>query len=754
MQTNLPEQFTPFVGRRREVAEVRRLLTVSRVVTLTGPGGVGKTRLALAVAANLQRAFPDGVWFLGLDGIEEQSLLAPHVCDVLAFQPQANVGNLAQFLKSKHLLLVLDNCEHLIDAVAQLAEEIARCCPNVRILATSRTPLRAAGDVTFQVQPLSMPTSAPTEDQQAVDASDAVRFFVNRAQVAAPGFELSAENRADVYGLVRRLDRLPLALELAAVRLRSLTVRQIGERIENHRTMLDWGSRSAPVRQQTMRSSLQYSWDLCTAGEQRLWSRLSVFRGTFDLDAVVTVCSDPPPADDILDLVHGLVERSIVVREDHGEFTRYSMLEMIREFGRAQLDTTQGEFALLRARHMTYYFGLISRAAAQWNSDNQVRWLRHLPLEHRNILVALSAALDSPDDVDAAAEAVLGLWRYYWWASGSQSEGVYWAQRYADRATTPATRARVSVLGSQLALVNGDDQAARALLDVGRLLAHEVADPRSCAMVEHVQGNAALYAGQYPRAVDHFHRALTIFDDRSTSDRVDSLLILTLACAGKGDIEAAEAAHRQVLSVLDEGEKFQRSYAFLYFGEALRRGGLVDRAQSAVRESVRLKSTFDDLFGIAWSFEVFAKIARARGQYERAAFLRGAASRLWRVLRIDATTLLRLDIWDGPGEVEATRNTLLHSETRRGEQASLEAAIAVAMEERPSRATSQSAPDVLTLRESQVADLVAQGMTNKEIAVKLLIARRTVDAHVQNILNKLGFNVRAQVATWVTSSHR
>lgn len=760
MLGNLPADLTPFIGRRRELGEVRNLLAGTRVLTLIGTGGVGKTRLVLAVAADRQRAFPDGVWYVDLDGIEEEKLLVTHVSDMLGHWHDTLEGDLAESLarslRDKHLLLVLDNCEHVIEGVAHLVDAVARACPKVRILATSRTPLRAAGDVTYQVPPLWMPQPSAAGSEKDLDSSDAVRFFVDRARGALPEFELTAKNRAGVYELVRRLDRLPLAMELAAVRLRSLTVQQIAERVATHRTMLDWGSRSAPFRQQTLRSSLQWSAELCTEGERRLWAQLSVFRGTFNLDAVEAVCSDDSSPDDILDLLQGLVERSIIAREDHGAVVRYSMLEVIRHFGREMLDKHHDDAVALRARHTSWFLSLVARADAEWNTDRQGYWLRALPLEHKNIVHALSAASDDANRVDVAAEAVCGLWRFYWWACGWLTEGVYWVDRCSRLLTTPVLRAQLLLTGSLLATTAGDDTSAAAWLHEGQAVAEESGDRLSLALVEHVLGNAALYRGQSRTAVEHFRRALSMYDTGSTGHRVDTLLMLTLACAVLGDVEGAGAAHRETLSILVPAERFQRSYSLLYVGEALRRRGSVGQGLVTVRDALRLKAELDDPFGVAWTFEILAEIACDTQQHERAAFLLGAADRMWTSMGIDVPTLERLQIRQGLTRDRvrsATRPTALADHSRRGEQAELEAAIAVALRDGaiPGADASRTGTGVLTRRESEIAELVALGLTNKQIAAKLVIAQRTADAHVQNILTKLGFNSRAQIAAWVTT---
>jgi predicted ATPase/DNA-binding NarL/FixJ family response regulator len=761
MLGSLPEELTPFVGRRRELREVRGLLVNTRVLTLIGTGGVGKTRLALAVAADRRRAFPDGIWFAALDVIDDAKLLVSHVSDVLGLGHWCDTreGDLAESLvrslRDKHLLLILDNCEHLIDAAADLVDAIARACPKVRILATSRTPLRAAGDVTYQVPPLWMPQPLAASSEKDLDSSDAVCFFVDRARGALSEFELTPENRASVYELARRLDRLPLAIELAAVRLRSLTVQQIAERMPSHQTMLNWGSRSAPFRHQTMRSSLQWSAELCTEDERRLWARLSIFRGTFDVDAVEAVCSDDTFSDDILDLLQGLAERSIITREDHGAVVRYSMLEVIRHFGRELLDKHHDDAVALRAHHTSWFLGLVMRADAEWNTQRQGYWLHVLPLEHKNIVHALSAAADDEYSADAAAQAVCALWRYYWWACGWETEGLYWVERCARLVTTPVLRARLLLLGSLLAWTTGDGTSGAALLQEGQTLAEESADPLSRGLADHVRGNAALYHGQPSTAIEHFRRALSNYDAASTSHRVDTLLMLTLACAALGDVKGAEAAHLETLLTLAPAERFQRSYSLLWVGEALHCHGSADQALIAVRDALGLKAELDDPFGVAWTFEILAEISCDTGQHQRAAFLLGAAGRMWKSMGIDAPTLQRLQIRESLTR-ERLRSAIGPAASanhgRRGEKAELHAAIAAALHDGAITGAPRTEPALLTARESEIAKLVAHGLTNKQIAAKLVIAQRTVDTHVQNILTKLGFNSRTQIATWQSRS--
>ncbi|WP_406349329.1 LuxR C-terminal-related transcriptional regulator [Streptomyces sp. NBC_00144] len=766
MPGNLPEGLTPFIGRRRELADVRNLLSETRVLTLTGPGGVGKTRLALAVAADRRRAFPDGVWYADLEGIEDEKLLAGHLADLIGLRHDAGDGgpalSLIRSLRDRHLLLVLDNCEHLVKSVALLVDAMARTCPKVHVLATGRTPLRTAGDVTYQVPQLGMPHHSSVGPELNPDSSDAVRFFMDRARAAQPGFELTAHNRTDVHELVRRLDRLPLAMELAAVRLRSVTVRQIIQHLADTRAMLNWGSRSAPPRRQTMRASLQWSAELCTEEERHLWARLSVFRGTFDLDAVEAVCGDASTADTLIDLLQGLVEQSVITREDQGVTVRYSMLGGIREFGRELLDEQYAETDLLRSRHTDWYFALIARADEDWNTERQAHWLHSLPLDRKNIVHALNNTTADATQVNAAAEAVRGLWRYFWWACGWLSEGFYWVDRCSRLLTTPTSRARLFGLGSLLAWTVGDEAAGVSLLSRGQAAAEASGDRLAQALAEHVRGDAALYCGQPAAAVGHFRHALSLYDAAAAQHRVDTLIMLTHTHAVLGDLAGAEAAHREAMAILVPSERFQRSYCLMFLGEALYRGGGIDRALDTLREALRLKAELDDPFGVAWAFEILAKVAGESRQHKRAALLQDAAERMWKSMAIDISTLMRLriraespdlgtpprDVHAGTAEPISVPDRPLHED-----RVSIAAVIAMALSDGdvPGAAAASPNPAPLTAREEQIAALVADGLPNKEIAAKLVIARRTVDGHVQNILTKLGFNSRSQIAAWVTT---
>jgi non-specific serine/threonine protein kinase len=333
---NLRVGLTSFVGRRRELTEAKRLLSVARLVTLTGVGGVGKTRLALRVAANARRAFDDGVWLIELGELHDLELLADTVVADLGLREQSSdpaLELLAEHLADRRVLLVLDNCEHLVEAAAVLAEMLLRRCPDLRILATSHEPLGIGGEAVMRVLPLTVPDPDRPPALQGLPGYDAITLFAARAEAAAPGFVLSEANQVTVTRICQRLDGLPLAIELAADRLRVLSPQQILDRLSDRYRLLTAGSRDAPARQQTLKLSIDWSYDLCEPVEQQLWARLSVFAGGFELDAAESLCTGFLAPQDVLDVVARLVDQSILIREEAGAVARYRLLESLRDYG-------------------------------------------------------------------------------------------------------------------------------------------------------------------------------------------------------------------------------------------------------------------------------------------------------------------------------------------------------------------------------------------------------------------------------------
>ncbi|MFD9670005.1 ATP-binding protein [Rhodococcus sp. NPDC059968] len=365
---NLPLELTVFVGRRRELTETKRLLSVARLVTLTGVGGVGKTRLALRVAANVRRAFDGGVWLVELGELHDAELLADTVVAAFGLREQSSNPSLellAEHIADRRMLLVLDNCEHLVGAAAMLAERLLRQCPELRILATSREPLGIGGEAVMRVPPLTLPTSDRPASLHDWAGSDAITLFAARAEAAAPGFALSEASRVTITRICQHLDGLPLAIELAAALVRVLSPQQILDRLADRFRVLTHGCRGAPSRHQTLQLSIDWSYDLCEPEEQRLWARLSVFAGGFELDAAESLCAGFLAREEVLDMVARLVEKSILIREDAGAAARYRLLESLREYGWQKLQET-GEDAALRRRHRDWYQQLVLGAEAEW----------------------------------------------------------------------------------------------------------------------------------------------------------------------------------------------------------------------------------------------------------------------------------------------------------------------------------------------------------------------------------------------------
>jgi predicted ATPase/DNA-binding NarL/FixJ family response regulator len=777
---NLPLELTSFVGRRREVGEVRRLLGETRLVTLTGVGGTGKTRLALRVAAELRRAFPDGVWFVDLTQLHDMGPYTQDVQDpdVLAFRVTATLGLreqggrpplqvLAEQLADRQLLLVLDNCEHLLPACAVLADTLLRSSTRLRILITSREPLTIAGEVVFPVPPLAAPDPGRRLSLADLGGCESVALFVDRARATAADFELTEDNRVAVAELCHRLDGLPLAIELAAARIRLLAPKEILSRLTDRFALLSRGSRAAPQRQQTLRACMDWSFDLCPKPERALWARLSVFAGEFELDAVEGICADGElPEADLLDLVAGLVDKSILVRGDlrdgPAEAARYRMLETIRDFGQDELRKA-GDDAVVRRRHRDWYERLVARASMEWVSHRQAYWLARLAGEHLNLRAALEYCLAEPGEAEAALRLTVGVPRQYWWSRGLFGEGRRWLDRaLAQAITATALRSRALLLNSYLAFAQGDPAAATRLLDEGEDLARRLDAPAELAYADCLHGIGRLFANDLPAAVETLGRARATLSgdpDRDLDLYLNVVIALGTAVGLAGDHQRATACQQEALAIVEpRGEGRHRSNALWMGGlVAWFRGDLREAAAQQV-ESLRLKqaSGSGDRYGTTLCLEVLAWITAGQQRYRRAATLLGAAD----AVRTDIGTSITAQLAGHRRTcVRHTRDVLgdaaFDDAFQHGQAFSFEDALAYALDEppQPAPAPYEGAPTPLTGREQQVAALISQGLSNKDIAAALVISPRTAESHVEHILTKLGFTSRAQVAAWSAAAN-
>jgi predicted ATPase/transcriptional regulator with XRE-family HTH domain len=558
-RTNLPAPLTSLIGREREQGEVQALLATARLVTLTGAGGAGKTRLALAVADVVRSDYPDGAWLVELASLADPGLVPSAVTQALGLreEPQRPIlATLLDHLKQKRLLLVLDNCEHLVVACAELAEALLRGCAQLRILATSREGLGIAGERLYRVPSLAVPSLDRLPALDRLREYAAIALFVRRAQERRAGFTLTAQNARAVAQVCARLDGMPLAIELAAARVGSLPVESIAARLDDRFRLLTAGSRTALPRQQTLRAALDWSYDLLGEGEQRLLDRLSVFAGGCTLEAAEAVCAGPGvEAWEVLDLLGSLVNKSLVLLEDGGteeEQGRYRLLETVRQYGWERL-AADGETADVRDRHLAWCLALAEEAAPALSGPEQMRWLDQLEVEHDNLRAGLRWARER-----GAAEAGLRLaaavWRF-WWTRGYLGEGRRWLEGAlaGDDGSAPLARVRALTVAAQLTAVHGDTARALTLLDESLARARDYGDRQSVARSLSIQGFVVGWKGDLARAEALFEEALAIARVLGDHHEIPFALFgLGDTAYALGDLARAATSYEEALALLRE----------------------------------------------------------------------------------------------------------------------------------------------------------------------------------------------------------
>lgn len=756
-----------FVGRRTDVAEIRRLLATSRLVTLTGPGGVGKTRLALEVANTVRRTFPDGTVLVELDQVSDPALVANAVAVAVGLREQSGrepLEMLTDYLAARQLLLLLDNSEHVVEAIAELAGALLRACPELRILATSREWLSIAGEVVFRVSPLGLPEAEPVDGVERPGRNllqyGAVELFVDRATSVVSDYDLTEHNRNEVAEICRRLDGLPLAIELAAARLRAFSEKEVLARLSNHPHLLSTPRTHAPTRQRTLRSCIEWSHGLCSEQEQLLWARLSVFTGGFELDTAEEVSSgDGLDVVDVSELIAQLIDKSILVGERQAGVVRYRMLDTIREFGREQSEQA-GERGRLRRRHRDAYLRLVEQADAEWVSPRQVEWFARLDREHVNIQAALDYCLTESGELESAMRILTAVYHFYWWGRGFAREGRLWLSRALD-VPGPATqvRARALLTDASLALADGDFNVGGQRLAAARAIEATASDPGTGGLACFVEGSVALYSGDLATATTAFEEGLALLEPgRELTVRLDLLLSYSSALALLGDAERATWCHEEFLRITEPaGEFFHRAYALWTFGLFVMNQGDLPRAAELIQQSIELRRELQDLTGLGWSLESLAWAESALQHHERAATLLGAADRLWEIMGRPLQTYQHMYPFHEAclqSAHEQLGSARFETAFAKGAAFSVDDGIAYALGEHPVTAAPSSEPDtVLTARELEIAELIAEGLSNRQIAARLTISVRTVETHAQHILTKLGFRSRTQIASWVAQQH-
>lgn len=750
---------TSFVGRRNDVASVRQLFSATRLVTLTGIGGVGKTRLALQVADEMRRAFPDGVHLVELASLTDADLVPQAVIDALAI-PEQRVAEplaaLADFLRSRRLLLIIDNCEHLVDATVDLLDHVLRTAPEVSVLVTSRQALRITGEHIYPVPPLLVPDPEDNLAPGAAGRYPSVALFADRSAAVVPGFAITPANEAAVIRLCHRLEGIPLAIELAAVRLRVLTVEDLATRLDDRFQVLREGNRNLPRRHQTLQSLIDWSHDLCTPAERLLWARASVFAGGFGIDSAEFVCADEVlPAGDVLDTIAGLVDKSILVREEHDRIVRFRMLETIREYGRAHLVQT-GEQAVVARRHRDWFAQMIETAGDEWAGPRQADWATRLRLEHPNIRAALEYCVSEPGEARTGLGMGSELW--FWGAMDHMTEAGLWLDRLLALDAEPSRERAwaLTMRGFNCIFVGGDpavlDRCAREAGEIAR----SIADPPAIAFSNHLAAYRRSIGSpdDMAAAIPLFLEAIEQYDDAGVATQYADGLRVELAVTYVA-LQQTDAA----ATIVDEmyarcsaaGESWSHSYALWLRGMlALIRDDL-EQAERDLADALRIKAPFRDTLGLALTLEVASWTAVAQGHAERAAVLFGGTDAVWGTLGSRQLRGKR-----SPFEARAREQVgdkRFDGAYGRGSSMTVDETVAFALRTEDADVEPAPVDSPLTPRELEVADLVAEGMSNKEIAARLVISLRTAEGHVEKILGKLGFRTRSQIATWVATGH-
>ncbi|HET7418800.1 MAG TPA: LuxR C-terminal-related transcriptional regulator [Candidatus Dormibacteraeota bacterium] len=750
---NLPAESTSFVGRRHELAELRRKLASTRLVSLVGPGGVGKTRLALRAATDLGRGFRDGAWLVELAEVRDGALVANAVLAALDLRAQAATEPLPvllAFLKDKELLLLVDNCEHLLGAVAPLIADVLAAGQGVRVVATSREPLSVAGEHVLPVPPLELPSPSSAEPLHQLRQNEAMALFVERAAAAAGSFELTEENRVAVVDLCRRLDGLPLAIELAAVRTRVLSPTQLLQRLSDRFALLTGGSRAALPRHQTLRTAIDWSYDLLTEDESRLFRALCVFAGRFTLEDVDAV--GPGPA---LETLSSLVEKSLVIKEDAKGLTCFRLHETMREYAAVKLrDASEEEAAEERCvehYHMIFFgSGLQARYRL-------AEWLEWMDLEIDNVRAVLRRCLVRRDFARGVDIATSAGW---YWITRATAEGVWWLDQLL-----------ASGLGNEFSLPWA--YFMRGFLDVLRSnpsgarepLERAIAASRAVEMANVAAHALSLLSIVESMAGDHAAAARLLDEARSVASGVDDVSVAISALQARcltglfaGDVDGVRAAAAEGVRLSrDSGDAYALEMMLLNNAYATLLGGDEVTARGLYAEALGIAQHIDDRIAqYALLYAMACLAARSGGRPHVAAQLLGAAESV--CLSAGATVIGFLPAMIAEAESAITASlgrSKLEAEMEVGRAMGRRAAVALALGESPRAPTASTvaaAGGVLGRREAEVAQLVAEGLSNKQIGARLFISERTVATHVGSILNKLGFNSRAQIAAWAAAS--
>lgn len=872
---NLPVPLSSFIGREREIAEVKRLLATSRLVTLTGPGGCGKTRLAIQVAGALVESVDDGVWFIDLAPLADPALVAQQVAAVLGVREQPDepiLDTLVDALRAKDLVLVLDNCEHVIDACARLADALLRACPNLSILSTSREALGMTGERAWTVPSLSLPDARKELPLFAeLMRCEAVQLFVARAAAIEPSFQLNELNAAVVATICQQLDGIPLAIELAAARVKLLQPAEIAARLNDRFRLLTLGSRPATPRHQTLRAAIDWSYDVLSEPERMLLRRLAVFSGGCTLEAAESVCSRQfvsPSAkraessnqealsfarfgsgettvlrhEEILDLLSHLVDKSLVIVDKQGVETRYHMLETIRQYAREKLLET-GEWERVQDRHLDFFLHLAEAIEWQLYNGDQFAALDRFHAEYDNLRGAMDWWVAREDARGEDGLWLTGALRWFWFIRNLWSEGRVWYDRVLAKSCSGPTIAKAARAKSlngaaMLAMMQYDFLRANELAQESLALSEEIGDVRRIGIAFWNLAACANKAGDYDAAVtlskraishlrqveDHFHLAwalgaqgiallnlrdfagaIAIQEERvEVSRKTGNAVGLAITLRDLGRIREHLGDYAQALPLFEEAlmlfqkldNQWGRAEMLAFLAEVALHNRDYGSATELCEQSREIARALTYKGCLSWALDLLGIALAWQSEFVRAAGCFGASLELYqesnnrqgiaevlmglsgvaigegniirgvKLLGAGESLLREVGIGLGPVKQEDYDRHLARARAdldqltfeaawTEGRAMTLEQSIKYALAEidetvaAPARTQKKKERlGGLTAREREIATCIAHGMSNREIAQDLVVSDRTVETHVTNILNKLGFTRRAQIRKW------
>jgi predicted ATPase/DNA-binding CsgD family transcriptional regulator len=762
----LPRQLTTFVGRERELAEVIGALSTHRLVTLCGPGGAGKTRLALAAAERLLDQYEDGVFLVELADVNDPQLVGSTLAATLGVRERADIGaaaSLAEAIGASRVLVVLDNCEQVVDACGDQVAALLQACPRTQVLATSRQPLGVPGELAWRLPSLSIPSGAELADVGAETLAryESARLFLERARTFQPAFVLSSDNAPAVARICELTEGLPLAIELAAGRLTMLSAEQVADQLQDALDVLTSSSHLQPWRQRTLRATIDGSYERLAPGERVLFRRLSVFSGLASLEAVRAVCSDAAlPAVEVLDNLARLIDKSLVQAEAAPGELRYRLLELLRQYASEKL-ADAGEEEALHARHAAYY-ALLADASLE-DRTRAPEWARTLSDKGPNLRAALEWSLRS--DPELALRIAGGL-AWFWHTRANLAEGRRWLERaLAAVDGDPGLRARALHGAGQIVYRQGDLAAAQAFLTDALEIQRRLGDDGPTARTLRSVGLVLLSLGDYARADRALDEALSI--QRRLADQFEiarTVGCLAVVAIAAGRFEAARAhCLENVALARQTADQWGLATAIGVQGELALETGDHEAARSNLQASIGVMVRLNDAASVAYRLEGFARLAAARSQHERAVTLGAAGEKMWARAGAVAAPHWRRRIEESLARSQrllppqTTASALAH-----GSGMSVDEAIAYAThvaEPSPRRglregsvppwASTRSREAGLTAREWEVLAVLMTGISNRVIGERLSISPNTVNKHVARILDKLAARSRAQAIALV-----